>query len=202
MTDCALLQRWTEPRCSRMATRTGQHTRQALLSLCAENIPRMQHVIKASWNVSSPGMQFSSWSSGAAGGGGVEVRRTGGRAAGVRVGGKSADSQSQVQAWTFRVQVSISSWSSSCSSSSWITSRSCAASSSTASSSWGTHGHQPVMCLWQISKILAYWGEHFKMFLPPESEPWSVLNHVDRCVKGKGQRWNSKAKFKQHKPKK
>lgn len=193
VTDCALLQRWIEPRCSWMPPRTGRHAHQAALSLNAVNIPRMQHVIKQSWNVSSPGMQFSSWSPGGAGGGSVEVRRTGGRAAGVRVGGKSADSQSQVQALTFRVQVSISSWSSSCSSSSWTTSRSCTASSSTASSSWGTDGHHPVMSLWQILKFQLVWGVVWRvsyLLRVNRDQRWTTLTDAWN-IKGKNEIQNN-----------
>lgn len=62
-------------------------THRALLSLHAGQNPQNEELHPAS-AVASPGMQFCNCSPGGAGGGGVEVSRTGGRAAGVRVGGE------------------------------------------------------------------------------------------------------------------
>lgn len=101
-------------------------------------------------------MQFSGRPCG--GGGDGEVSRTGGMTVGMRVG-DSADSQSQVQALMFRVQVSITSWSSSCRSSSWATSPSWTA----ASSSWRTHREEFIS--WVCSQRQKINKSQFKLLL-------------------------------------
>lgn len=61
-------------------------------------------------------------------------------------------------------------------------------------------GHKAATQSWVCGKYSnSRWFEVvFYKLLPPESELWSVLNHEDRCVKSKCQRWNSKATLQQH----
>lgn len=105
-------------------------------------------------------MQFSRWLWGG-GGVGSEVGGTGGMTAGMR-----ADSQSQVQAFAFVFQVSITCWSSSCRSGSWMTS----------SSSWRSHRVEWIESL--LSEFKTF-KPHFRpfwdSFLPPLSEQWQGL---------------------------
>lgn len=106
-------------------------------------------------------MQFSRWLWDG-GGVGSEVGGTGGMTAGMR-----ADSQSQVQAFAFVLQVSITSWSSSCRSRSWMTS---------SSFSWRSHRVEWIESL--LSEFKTF-KPHFRpfwdSFLPPLSEQWQGL---------------------------